>query len=53
MKIGITGFTEKNLLSIFVLYETENKGKINFKVFIGNLYNNPSIMDNPDKLKPH
>jgi Ca2+-binding EF-hand superfamily protein len=53
MKIGITGFTEKNLSSIFELYDTENEGKINYKDFIGNLYNNPSIMDNPDKLKPH
>ena len=53
MKIGITGFTEKNLSSIFEIYDTEKTGKINYKDFIGNLYNNPSIMDNPDKLKPH
>ena len=50
---GITGLTEKNLSSIFELYDNENEGKINYKDFIGNLYNNPSIMDNPDKLKPH
>ena len=31
MKIGITGFTEKNLSSIFELYDTENEGKINYK----------------------
>ena len=53
MKIGITGFTENNLSSIFEIYDTEKSGKINYKDFIGNLYNNPSIMDNPDKLKPH
>ena len=52
MKIGITGFTENNLSSIFESYDTENAGKINYKDFIGNLYNNPSIMDNPEKLKP-
>ena len=53
MKIGITGFTENNLSSIFDLYDTEKAGKINYKDFIGNLYNNPSIMDNPSKLNPH
>jgi len=52
MKIGITGFTEKNIGSIFEIYDTEKTGKINYKDFIGNLYNNPSLMDNPEKLKP-
>ena len=52
MKIGITGFTENNLSSIFDLYDIEKAGKINYKDFIGNLYNNPSIMDNPSKLNP-
>ena len=51
MKIGITGFTEQNISSIFDFYDTENIGKINYKDFIGMLYNNPSIMDNPEKLK--
>ena len=51
MKIGITGFTEKDLSSVFEIYDTEKEGKINYKDFIGNLYHNPSIMDNPDKLK--
>ena len=51
MKIGITGFTENNLSSIFESYDTEKAGKINYKDFIGMLYNNPSIMDNPEKLK--
>ena len=50
MKIGITGFTEQNLSSIFESYDTEKIGKINYKDFIGILYNNPSIMDNPNKL---
>ena len=51
MKIGITGFTEQNIISVFDCYDTNNTGKINYKDFIGILYNNPSIMDNPDKLK--
>ena len=51
MKIGITGFTEQNISSIFDFYDSENIGKINYKDFIGILYNNPSIMDNPEKLK--
>ena len=49
MKIGITGFTEKNLGDIFDLYDTEKTGKINYKDFIGYLYNNASLMDNPEK----
>ena len=53
MKIGITGFTEKNIGAIFEIYDTEKTGKINYKDFIGNLYNNPSMMENPEKLKPH
>ena len=51
MKIGITGFTEKNISSIFEIYDTEKTGKINYKDFIGILYHNPSIMDNPEKLQ--
>ena len=51
MKIGITGFTEKDLSSVFEIYDTEKEGKINYKDFTGNLYHNPSIMDHPDKLK--
>jgi Ca2+-binding EF-hand superfamily protein len=50
MKIGITGFSEQNILSVFDFYDTDNTGKINYKDFIGILYNNPSIMDNPEKL---
>ena len=53
MKIGITGFTEQNIISVFDCYDTNNTGKINYKDFIGILYNNPSIMDNPDKLKEY
>ena len=53
MKIGITGFTEQNIFSVFDCYDTNNTGKINYKDFIGILYNNPSIMDNPDKLKEY
>ena len=51
MKIGITGFTEQNISQIFEIYDSEKVGKINYKDFIGILYNNPSIMDNPEKLK--
>ena len=51
MKIGITGFKEQDIASIFEMYDTEQSGRINYKDFIGILYNNPSIMDNPEKLK--
>ena len=50
MKIGITGFKEQDIGSIFELYDSENTGRINYKDFIGILYNNPSVMDNPEKL---
>ena len=50
LKIGITGFTDENISSIFDFYDTERAGRINYKDFIGILYNNPSIMDNPEKL---
>ena len=50
MKIGITGFTEQNIASLFDQYDTERVGKINYKDFIGILFNNPSIMENPEKL---
>ena len=50
MKIGITGFTEQNIASLFEQYDTEKVGKINYKDFIGILFNNPSIMENPEKL---
>ena len=50
MKIGITGFTEQNIASLFEQYDTEKTGKINYKDFIGILFNNPSIMENPEKL---
>ena len=50
MKIGITGFSDKNLSSLFDFYDTEKVGKINYKDFIGILYDNPSMMDNPEKL---
>jgi len=51
MKIGITGFTEQNIAQVFDEYDTENTGKINYKDFIGILFNNPSLMENPEKLK--
>jgi len=51
MKIGITGFTEQNIASLFDQYDTEKVGKINYKDFIGILFNNPSIMENPEKLE--
>ena len=51
MKIGITGFSEKDIATLFDIYDTEKQGKINYKDFIGLLYNNPSVMDNPERLK--
>ena len=53
LKIGITGFSEKNLGDIFDIYDIDKIGKINYKDFIGYLYNNASLMDNPEKLKPY
>jgi Ca2+-binding EF-hand superfamily protein len=50
MKIGITGFTEDNIGDVFKIYDMDKTGKINYKDFIGILYNNPSIMENPDLL---
>ena len=51
MKIGITGFTEEDIASFFDSYDINKTGKINYKDFIGLLYKNPSIMDNPELLK--
>ena len=50
LKIGITGYTEEDISTIFDYYDTDNIHQINYKDFIGILYNNPSIMDNPEKL---
>ena len=50
MKIGITDFSEQNIASLFEQFDTEKVGKINYKDFIGILFNNPSIMENPEKL---
>ena len=48
-KIGITGLTEQNILSLFNQYDTEKIGELDYKKFIGLLYNNQSII-NEDRI---
>ncbi len=48
-KIGITGLTEQNILNLFNQYDTEKKGELDYKKFIGLLYNNQSII-NEDRI---
>ena len=50
LKIGITGFSDEDLSKVFSFYDTENSGIIDYRDFIGILYNNPSMMANPKKL---
>lgn len=42
-KIGITGFTEKNLLDLFDLYDLNKNEELDYKEFVGALYFNTSI----------
>ena len=48
-KIGITGLTEENILNLFNQYDTEKKGELDYKKFIGLLYYNQSII-NEDRI---
>lgn len=38
-KIGVTGFTNNNLLELFEDYDTQQKGWINYKELAANLFN--------------
>jgi Ca2+-binding EF-hand superfamily protein len=42
-KIGITGFTDKNLLDLFDVYDSDRCGELSYKEFVGALYGNSSI----------
>jgi Ca2+-binding EF-hand superfamily protein len=41
----MTGFTEENILDIFKYYDKKNTGQIDYKEFVGLLFNNQSIMN--------
>ena len=42
-KIGITGFSDKNLLDVFDLYDEDGSGELDYKEFIGGVFSNNSI----------
>ena len=44
-KIGITGFSEQNLLEIFKLYDADGSGELDYKEFVGALFGNTSIIN--------
>lgn len=39
-KIGITGFTDNNLLELFEVYDVDGSGELDYKEFVGALYGN-------------
>lgn len=47
-KIGITGFTDKNLLDLHEIYDSDKSGDVDYKEFIGALYGNTSISKKGD-----
>ena len=48
LKIGITGFSDENLKEIYNFY-SNGKNKIDYKEYVGQLYNNQSII-NEDRI---
>jgi Ca2+-binding EF-hand superfamily protein len=42
-KIGITGFSDKNLLDVFDIYDVDGSGELDYKEFVGGIYSNNSI----------
>jgi Ca2+-binding EF-hand superfamily protein len=42
-KIGISGFSDQNLLEIFEIYDADESGELDYKEFVGGLYGNVSI----------
>ena len=42
-KIGITGFTDKNLLELFDQYDEDGSGELDYKEFVGSIFGNTSI----------
>lgn len=50
-KIGISGFTEKNLAEVFDSYDLNSNGSLDYKEFVGGLYGNTSIAKKGDEEK--
>ncbi len=50
-KIGITGFTDKNLLELFDIYDADASGELDYKEFVGGLFNNVSIAKKGEERK--
>ena len=44
-KIGITGFSEENLLELFDVYDVDGSGELDYKEFVGGLFGNNSIIN--------
>jgi calcium-dependent protein kinase len=42
-KIGISGFTDQNLLELFEAYDLDGSGELDYKEFVGAIYDNNSI----------
>jgi Ca2+-binding EF-hand superfamily protein len=50
-KIGITGFTDQNLLDLFETYDEDKSGELDYKEFVGALYSNSSISKKAEDKK--
>ena len=44
-KIGITGFSDENLLELFDIYDVDQSGELDYKEFVGELFGNNSIIN--------
>ena len=44
-KIGITGFSEENLMQLFDVYDVDQSGHLDYKEFVGALFGNNSIIN--------
>ena len=47
-KIGISGFSDKNLLDVFDLYDVDGSGFLDYKEFVGGVFDNNSISRKSD-----
>ncbi len=50
-KIGVTGFTDKNLEEIFESYDLNHNINLDYKEFCGALYGNNSVSNKPEDEK--